>query len=53
MNENEIKTKYPELYASIFNAGITAGVKKEVDRFGAFMVFHAVDAVAVTKAIDE
>lgn len=47
MDLNELKLKHPEVYATVYGAG----VKAEQDRVGSWMVFVKADAEAVTAGI--
>lgn len=47
MTTEKLKSEHPEVYASVFSAG----VKAEKDRVGAFMAFSDIDIEAVKKGI--
>jgi ClpP class serine protease len=53
MTANEFKAAHPEAYNEIYNAGMTAGVKQEKSRIGAWLKFQSVDAETVAKGIKE
>jgi len=51
MTKAELKAAHPELYAEIFNEGVTAGVTTEKDRVEAIMEFAEVDPELVKTVI--
>lgn len=53
MNIEELKTKHPEVYSQVFNAGSEAGVTAERDRVGSWLAFVDIDAEAVSTGIKE
>jgi ATP-dependent protease ClpP protease subunit len=57
MDLNELKTKYPALYAQVkaegHAEGLAAGISQEKDRVESIMVFNHLDPEACKKAIEE
>ncbi len=51
MTAAEIKEKFPQVYASIFEEGRKAGVEAEQDRVGAWSTYAEIDPVGVKEGI--